>query len=50
MQKIIVWIIVSLAAIYTAIKYYRSFSGKNKGCCGDCSSCGQKSTSHKDHK
>ena len=40
MQNIIVWLIVGLATIYIAIRFYRNFSGKTKGCCGECKSCG----------
>jgi hypothetical protein len=44
MQKIIVWLIVGLAAVYTIVKFYRSFTGKSSGCCGECQQCDQKNT------
>ena len=44
MQEIIVWFIVLIAAGYIAIRFYRNFSGRDKGCCGECQSCSQKTT------
>lgn len=45
MQEIIVWIIAGLAAGYIIKKYYKTFTGKEKGCNCNCSGsadCGGK--------
>ncbi|NOX25808.1 MAG: FeoB-associated Cys-rich membrane protein [Deltaproteobacteria bacterium] len=44
MQETVVCFIVLAAVVYIVIKFYRNFSGKDKGCGGGCQSCGQKTT------
>ena len=35
-ENIILWLIIGAAAIYCGRMAYLTFSGRSKGCCGDC--------------
>ena len=35
-ENIILWLIIGAAAIYCGRRVYLTFSGRSKGCCGEC--------------